>query len=315
VAVSQLLEAKTLPEIIDIEFRSVAVGQGEWAVQALLSTNIATFSGIACYTSADGVDAEADPAGMGMDMEPRDYSELRDKVCSVLMDLDPSDQAQIDSAVANLSLDPAESLAISIAACRATARHSGRRLHEQVGFLAGLSEADARIPVPVVSVLSWLFEGAETEVEAEVEAEMEIDFEAEESEADIDAEAEAAAAVEAAAAEAAAETEAETQTQTQQQTQDITLTPVSTGSYISALHRLTTAFALVRGNKAPAEVLGIPQVRTIDTYFFIVRTLNFIFYLLSSRSGLSLTGAVCVSAVRVLRSLVRWVVSLCLCLC
>lgn len=151
VAMALLCESKTMPEIIDISFKSVLVG-GELGVQANFTTNIATFTGIATYTIP------------GETKELRDYSMLREKVKDAILNVDPVNISKVDEGVAKLAgVDPAESLALSIACVRAGARHKGMKLYQYIASVAGLKEEDICIPSPVVSVLSRIVEGQDTQ--------------------------------------------------------------------------------------------------------------------------------------------------------
>jgi len=151
VAMALLCESKTMPEIIDVTFKSVLIGD-ELAVQANLTTNIATFSGIATYA----LPAET--------KELRDYTMLREKVRDAVLDIDPVNITKVDEGIAKLSgVDPAESLALSIACVRAGARHKGMKLYQYIASVSGLKEEDVCIPAPVVSVLSRIVEGQDTQ--------------------------------------------------------------------------------------------------------------------------------------------------------
>jgi hypothetical protein len=151
VAMALLCESKTLPEIIDISFKSIIVG-GELAVQANFTTNITTFTGIATYGK---VDQDASKAF-------KDYSMLREKIRDSILEIDPVNVFKVDEAVAKLAgVNPAESLALSIACCRAGARHKGMKLYQFIAHTTGLKENELCIPTPVVSVLSRTIEGAQ----------------------------------------------------------------------------------------------------------------------------------------------------------
>lgn len=151
VAMALLCESKTLPEIIDVSFKSILVG-GELGVQANFTTNISTFTGVATYSIQSEV------------KELKDYTMLREKVRDSILSVDPVNVAKVDENIAKLSgVDPAESLALSIACVRAGARHKGKKLYQYIASLAGLKEEDICIPSPVVSVLSRIVEGQETQ--------------------------------------------------------------------------------------------------------------------------------------------------------
>eukprot|EP01032_Pedospumella_encystans_P031341 gene31341-35379_t len=151
VAMALLCESKTLPEIIDVSFRSILVG-GELGVQANFTTNIATFTGVATYSTASEV------------KELKDYTMLREKIRDAILSFDPVNVAKVDESIAKLAgVDPAESLALSIACVKAGARHKGKKLYQYIANLAGLKEEDICIPSPVVSILSRIVEGQETQ--------------------------------------------------------------------------------------------------------------------------------------------------------
>ncbi len=76
VAMALLCESKTLPEIIDVSFKSILVG-GELGVQANFTTNIATFTGVATYSTVSEV------------KELKDYTMLREKIRDSILSLDP----------------------------------------------------------------------------------------------------------------------------------------------------------------------------------------------------------------------------------
>lgn len=151
VAMALLCESKTLPEIIDVSFKSVLVG-GEIAVQANFTTNIATFTGIASYARADSEEPKVF----------RDYAVLRDKIRDSILEIDPVNIMKVDECVGKLGIDPAESLALSIACCRAGARHKGMKLYQYIAHIVGVKQEDLRIPAPVVSVLSRPIDGTES---------------------------------------------------------------------------------------------------------------------------------------------------------
>lgn len=153
VAMALLCESKTLPEIIDVSFKSVIVC-GALAVQANFTTNISTFTGIATYKQSNS----EEPVIM------KDYSMLREKIRDAILEVDPVNLFKVDECVATLAgVDPAESLALSIACCRAGARHKGMKLYHYLAHTVGLKEEELCIPTPVVSVLSRIIEGQSTQ--------------------------------------------------------------------------------------------------------------------------------------------------------
>ena len=151
VAMALLCESKTLPEIIDVNFQSILIG-GELAVQANFTTNITTFIGVATYNSINPDEPKTF----------RDYSMLREKIRDSILDIDPTNMAKVDESIAKLSgIDPAESLALSIACCRAGARHKGLKLYKYIAQMVGLKEEEICIPTPVISVASRIIEGTQ----------------------------------------------------------------------------------------------------------------------------------------------------------
>lgn len=150
VRIGKLFEMKTLPEIMKVEFRPVIL-DGYMAVEASLTTNIATFSGTAPY--------EQSVAEAALE-NPTDYSIVEEKVFDAVIDINPADLTKFDECIANLSgIDRAESLALSIACCKAAARHKALPVHNYVAGLCGQRLDELAIPVPVISVLSRVVEG------------------------------------------------------------------------------------------------------------------------------------------------------------
>lgn len=156
--ISTMFEAKTMPEFLNVEFKSVIVG-GKMAVKAVLITNITSFSAVCSYSKPDG-DAAAGSSEAEVAM--RDYSTLQEKIRDAIMDLSPADVQKFDEAIAALpGVDAAESMALSVACCRAAARHTAQPLHRFVAQLSGTRQEEVSIPVPVVSVLSRVIGGSD----------------------------------------------------------------------------------------------------------------------------------------------------------
>lgn len=146
--ISRLFEAKTLPEIIDIEFKPILMG-GTIGVRAIVITNISKFCGVASYNNINPND----------EIVLKDYAILNNKVKDAIIDINPTNLSKIDENIEKLSgIDQAEALALSIACSRAAARHKGMKLHQYFAYLAGLKEDNMCIPIPVVPVLSRLIE-------------------------------------------------------------------------------------------------------------------------------------------------------------
>ena len=141
-AIGALMEAKSMPEIMDISLSSVVVGGLRCGVQANVLTNIGSFAGTASYST---------PSTQVF----RNYSTIIDKLKNILLNLDPTNVSAFDEQVAKISdIDQAESLALSIACCRAAARHKVVQPYDIVCSMMGHTEELMSIPVPVVPVVS-----------------------------------------------------------------------------------------------------------------------------------------------------------------
>lgn len=141
-AIGALMEAKSMPEIIDVSLSSVVVGGLRCGVNANILTNIGNFSGTASYST---------PSSQIF----RSYSAIIDKLKNILLNLDPTNVSAFDEQVAKLNdIDPAESLALSIACCRAAARHKVVQPYDIICTMMGQTEESLSIPVPVVPVVS-----------------------------------------------------------------------------------------------------------------------------------------------------------------
>lgn len=143
-AISKGFETKTLPEIIDISLLPVLIGS-QFGVKASVSTNISTFSAVVSYFSEENVAIDSF----------KDYGIIQNKIRDAVADLDPTDLAAFDTTISKLSgIDPAESLALSIACCRAGAKQKGLECFQFIAGLAGLTLEELSIPVPVITVIS-----------------------------------------------------------------------------------------------------------------------------------------------------------------
>jgi hypothetical protein len=141
VAIATAFESKTLPEILEVTFSPVYHRIG-YAVRATVLTNIGPFCGVSSYPKAvSSTDAL---------YEPKDYSVLKGKLTEALIPLDPRNQKQIDDIIFGLNdIEPAESLAVSIACCRAGAKFRGVKLYNYIAELAQAKTDELTIPLPV----------------------------------------------------------------------------------------------------------------------------------------------------------------------
>lgn len=145
VLLSQCLESKTLPEIIDVAVNPVLVNQQMIGVKVTLITNISNFCGIASYP------CRPDDFQTGL----KDYSSITRAIKDVLTNVDFTKLAKVDELLLTVpSIEPAESLAASIACCKAAARHKGVKLHNFIADLTGVRPNQVTLPVPVISVLA-----------------------------------------------------------------------------------------------------------------------------------------------------------------
>lgn len=141
-AIGALMESKSMPEIMDVSLSSVIVGGLRCGVQASVLTNIGNFSATASYST---------PSNQIF----RNYSAIIDKLKNILLNVDPTNVTAFDEQVAKVNdLDQAESLALSIACCRAAARHKVVQPYDIVCSMMGHTEEHMSIPVPVVPVVS-----------------------------------------------------------------------------------------------------------------------------------------------------------------
>lgn len=150
VRIGQLFEIKTMPEIINIELRPTIV-KGLMGVEAIMITNITSFNGITTYKKEISEEYL---------INPPDYSIIQEKILDAVIDITPDDLSKFDECISNLSgIDPAVSLALSIACCKAAARHKALPIHKYIAGLTGQRIDELAIPVPVFSVLSRVIDG------------------------------------------------------------------------------------------------------------------------------------------------------------
>ena len=143
VLLTQCLESKTLPEIIDVTMTPVFVSRQMCGVSVTVITNIASFSGCASYAISTDK------------FELKDYSAVTSTIKNSLEDVDFTKLSKVDELImARPGIDSAESLAMSIACCKAAARHRGLKLYNYIGELTGVKNTQMSIPVPAASILT-----------------------------------------------------------------------------------------------------------------------------------------------------------------
>eukprot|EP01035_Chromulina_nebulosa_P028378 gene28378-37457_t len=143
VLLTQCLESKTMPEIIDFMINPVFVSRQMYGVSVTVITNIASFSGCASYAASTD------------NFELKDYSAVTSGLKDVLRDVDFTKLSKVDELIISIpGIDPAESLAASIACCKAAARHRGLKLYNYIGELTGVQSSQLSIPVPAASILA-----------------------------------------------------------------------------------------------------------------------------------------------------------------
>ena len=145
-ALGKLIEAKTMPEIIEIKLYPISVEGGAGGVEAKVITNLGEFTG----SAADSFDA---PPGSDT---LRAFG-LEEAKIQVIKEIDPREQSKIDEALDNiLELDVSVSIAVSKACARAGARHSGVPLYN---FIATMGETVELLPLPVLSACQLQYAG------------------------------------------------------------------------------------------------------------------------------------------------------------
>ncbi len=140
--ISRFMETKTLPEIMDLRLVCCIVGRGLVGVEATLTTNLSQFTA-SCPISMYGGSTVGDML--------IDFAVIESKAKEAVRGLDPTKMEEIDEVIMAIgNITPPCAMAISIACCRAGARHSGKPLHR---FLAEMIECTPKVPAPVVSVI------------------------------------------------------------------------------------------------------------------------------------------------------------------
>ena len=148
-AIASFLESKTVPEILDVKIACCLVGRNMCGVDVTVVTNISSFS-----ASASEMTYESNTDGEMI----REYAVLQEKARDSLKGLDPRNIVAMDEAIALVpGMEKSVALALSMACCRAGARHKGMPLYR---FLADLAGTSPGIPMPVVSVLTRSIAGS-----------------------------------------------------------------------------------------------------------------------------------------------------------
>lgn len=140
--IANFMETKTLPEILDVRLVSVLVGRGLVGVQANVTTNITTFSAVAQFPYSYALESDM----------LREFAVLQDRAQQALKGQDPRNVPQIDELISVITgIEAPVGLALSMACCRAGARHKAIPLFKFISELAGSSPC---MPMPVVTVLT-----------------------------------------------------------------------------------------------------------------------------------------------------------------
>lgn len=144
-AIASGFESKTLPEILDVKFVSV-FSYGSFAVKATLVTNLGSFSAIAPYT----IDAS------NLNLEPKDYTVINGKMKEALIPINPINFKHVEEAILGIQdVDPAESLALSIAAIRAASKFKGQSVCKYISELSQTKDDQLCIPAPVPVIATF----------------------------------------------------------------------------------------------------------------------------------------------------------------
>lgn len=113
--IANFMEAKTFPEIMEVYLFPTVVGNGHAGCEAIVETNIGRFSGTVGFPYAQS----------NQDIF-RDFTDQLTRVRDILKAADPTNLSEIDVTLNTIEdLDPTVSLALSIAFCRAGAKHKG----------------------------------------------------------------------------------------------------------------------------------------------------------------------------------------------
>lgn len=145
--ISRFMETKTFPEILDLHLSVCIIGRGLTGVQATLTTNLADFEAVYPLGPYHPLGAFSD-ADMLLD-----FAVLQSKGKEALKGQDPTKTEEIDETISKIpNITHAVAMAMSIACCRAGARHSGNKpLYK---FMAEQIGTTPKMPVPVATVLT-----------------------------------------------------------------------------------------------------------------------------------------------------------------
>lgn len=147
-AIAKFMESKTLAEVLDVKISCCIAGRGLMGVEVSVVTNISSFTARTC----DSTYAAAYHPDSGDADLIKEYAVLQEKARDCLRGMDPRNIVAMDEAIAGVpGMATSVALALSMACCRAGARHKGQELYK---FLAELAGTSPGIPVPVVSVLA-----------------------------------------------------------------------------------------------------------------------------------------------------------------
>ena len=160
VAMCGMMERHTMPEIVDVIVNPTFVGRGHTGVIATVITNIGQFTGTSAYPYA----SMADPAGEGGAYDvTRDFSRAQDSLRNALCKLDPRNLSEVDKLIDGMpEIDNTVAIAVSMACCRAGAKHKGLPLYRYLNTIGvkdteqaqNMARLHMRIPLPVVTLLS-----------------------------------------------------------------------------------------------------------------------------------------------------------------
>jgi enolase len=150
IAITKMMEMKASSTITDVHVHTSMGGRGGYSILATVVTNIDSFSASVAYPY-NSMEIES----------PSDLTNVRDKLKSSLCLMDPTEVSNIDKILSNQGdLNDTVAMAVSMACCRAGARHKGlplyQFLHEELGkgSTGDSASVPMRIPIPVVAVLS-----------------------------------------------------------------------------------------------------------------------------------------------------------------
>jgi enolase len=149
-SIASFMETRCVAEILDVKISFCLAGRNLSGVQATISTNISSFSATTSDLTYSSNISDGDLI--------REYAVLQEKARDCLKGLDPRKVSAVDEAIFKIpGIEKSIALALSMASCRAGARHRGLPLYRFLAELAGTSPA---IPVPVVTVLSRAVAGS-----------------------------------------------------------------------------------------------------------------------------------------------------------